>query len=1030
MRPGVPWSVKGIEPEAREAAKQAARRAGMTLGAWLNDMIMQQGTDEVGPDGLPHGALPPEFAALDAARTQPQAPQPPFMQPAAYAQPAPYPPQIDLSPVTDAVRDLVQRMDSNERRLEGSISALAERMDENERMLRTGSGSDSHEDKLERKVQQLTDRLEAAEKSRGRMPFGGRAEDRLALQGLEKTMNAVVEHLETVDNQSERKFDEVRETLSQLAERLEATETAAMREQEQAKTDALGNTLQNLSERLGDMESRLAQTVQSVQAGQKDTLEAAIQAVTKKLDSDQQRSRVENLQTAIDKLGTRLQRSEAQHAESLTALESSLTSFVKNLEARQISADDIVPQVMTKIDGRMEEMVSRVTESETRAMETASSVEQALSALAQSISDAESRDAQARDNVAEMVQSVASRLDSLESGRKLPLSPTVAVGAGLAGMPPPSLDDAPLPPAAAPPLPLSQPEGPAPKLEARSDAPSPPPPASAKEPLAPPPGPPPAVPPVMGPPAMEPPLMGPPEMGPPPMPGAPLAGPPPAADPIVPPPGASPFGPPPPPLDETRSARDFVAAARRAAQSAQAMGETSSLGFGEGQGRYAAFEGEDDNRLKRLALIIGGSLLALILVLGLVSWLRASDPADGSLAPVADLNDPFADEFDEPVDALSALVPDASETDGSTNNNTQLPEATPEDAGTPEAAAVPASTNSEVAETEIAAAPAPLPSPRIPASAPPRAIVPNSDDLPPVEAAPTTPVVQAPAAPVTPRNPLRAAATAGNAAAQYEVGLRYARGGGVPQDYAQAAYWLELAANQDLAIAQYRLATLYEKGRGVSEDAAKARDWYERAAQAGNVKAMHNLAVIHAEGKGVTQDFAAAAQWFMAAADHGLADSQYNIAVLYERGLGVTADPQQAYQWFAIAANNGDEGAATRRDALADQLDATALVDAQLAAQTWSPKAADAVANGNLSSLTTWESSSETTSSISAAQSRPDVARAQTLLREMGYQPGPADGLMGPRTRDAIADFQQAAGLEATGIVDPVLIQTLEAYVR
>ena len=53
MRPAVPWSVKGIEPEAREAAKQAARRAGMTLGAWLNQAIIVNSTDDVdaGPQG-------------------------------------------------------------------------------------------------------------------------------------------------------------------------------------------------------------------------------------------------------------------------------------------------------------------------------------------------------------------------------------------------------------------------------------------------------------------------------------------------------------------------------------------------------------------------------------------------------------------------------------------------------------------------------------------------------------------------------------------------------------------------------------------------------------------------------------------------------------------------------------------------------------------------------------------------------------------------------------------------------------------
>ena len=42
MKPGIPWSVKGIDSDAREAAKDAARRRGMTLGAWLNTVIMEQ----------------------------------------------------------------------------------------------------------------------------------------------------------------------------------------------------------------------------------------------------------------------------------------------------------------------------------------------------------------------------------------------------------------------------------------------------------------------------------------------------------------------------------------------------------------------------------------------------------------------------------------------------------------------------------------------------------------------------------------------------------------------------------------------------------------------------------------------------------------------------------------------------------------------------------------------------------------------------------------------------------------------------
>ncbi|MEI6466531.1 MAG: hypothetical protein WCQ89_17520, partial [Verrucomicrobiota bacterium] len=48
MKFAVPWSVKGIRPEARETAKEAARRSGMPLGEWLNSVILQQAEEEDG----------------------------------------------------------------------------------------------------------------------------------------------------------------------------------------------------------------------------------------------------------------------------------------------------------------------------------------------------------------------------------------------------------------------------------------------------------------------------------------------------------------------------------------------------------------------------------------------------------------------------------------------------------------------------------------------------------------------------------------------------------------------------------------------------------------------------------------------------------------------------------------------------------------------------------------------------------------------------------------------------------------------
>ena len=143
---------------------------------------------------------------------------------------------------------------------------------------------------------------------------------------------------------------------------------------------------------------------------------------------------------------------------------------------------------------------------------------------------------------------------------------------------------------------------------------------------------------------------------------------------------------------------------------------------------------------------------------------------------------------------------------------------------------------------------------------------------------------------------LRAAAASGNPAAEYEIGVRYSEGRGVPADLELAALWFESAANHGLAPAQYRLGSLYEKGQGVKKDLNKARSLYLQAADKGNAKAIHNLAVLYAEGIDGKPDYGSAAQWFRKAASRGVADSQYNLGILYARGIGVDQNLAEVLQ--------------------------------------------------------------------------------------------------------------------------------------
>ena len=185
---------------------------------------------------------------------------------------------------------------------------------------------------------------------------------------------------------------------------------------------------------------------------------------------------------------------------------------------------------------------------------------------------------------------------------------------------------------------------------------------------------------------------------------------------------------------------------------------------------------------------------------------------------------------------------------------------------------------------------------------------------------------------------LRQAATEGEAGAAYEVAIRFAEGRGVPANIEEAARWFERAARDGLAPAQFRLGSLYEKGQGVKKDLGRARQLYGSAAAKGNAKAMHNLAVLYAEGIEGKPDYALAAQWFRKAAARGVPDSQYNLGILCARGLGTEKSLAESYKWFALAADSGDTESARKRDEVAARLDPKGLAAAEQAVKAFKPE--------------------------------------------------------------------------------------------
>ena len=108
---------------------------------------------------------------------------------------------------------------------------------------------------------------------------------------------------------------------------------------------------------------------------------------------------------------------------------------------------------------------------------------------------------------------------------------------------------------------------------------------------------------------------------------------------------------------------------------------------------------------------------------------------------------------------------------------------------------------------------------------------------------------------------LQTAAEQGDANAQFNLGLRYDDGDGVPENDRKAARWYRMAAEQGHAAAQFTLGAMYSGGRDVPENDQEAVKWYRMAAEQGHAAAQFDLGVMYANGEGVPKDYVKAYAW-------------------------------------------------------------------------------------------------------------------------------------------------------------------------
>jgi len=180
----------------------------------------------------------------------------------------------------------------------------------------------------------------------------------------------------------------------------------------------------------------------------------------------------------------------------------------------------------------------------------------------------------------------------------------------------------------------------------------------------------------------------------------------------------------------------------------------------------------------------------------------------------------------------------------------------------------------------------------------------------------------------------------------------------------------------------------FERGDWTAARAELARP----AALEANAEAQYLLGLMYRDGKGVAPDAEQAMKWLRMAAALGEGRAMLALGRAYERGEPVKRDKTKAMAWYTLAAGALPAGAT--RDAARRGHDRVAY----LAARSEVRKAATLADE--------WGANLVETAT---------VLRIQDGLAAFGYPVGPIDGIVGPKTRGAIAGYQKRNGLAVTG---------------
>ena len=175
---------------------------------------------------------------------------------------------------------------------------------------------------------------------------------------------------------------------------------------------------------------------------------------------------------------------------------------------------------------------------------------------------------------------------------------------------------------------------------------------------------------------------------------------------------------------------------------------------------------------------------------------------------------------------------------------------------------------------------------------------------------------------------------AGDANAQFHIGVMYLNGFGVEKNDLHANEWFRRAGEQGHARSQYILGHWYS--RRPNRDEAESIKWFKMVAGQGDADAQYYLAELYSVGE--YKNYAEAFSWYSRAAEQGHVDSQVHLEGMYAEGIGVEQNYVMAHMWANIAASHGSIAGSADRDMYEEELGSADVSKAWAMAETWMAK--------------------------------------------------------------------------------------------